>query len=134
MLALSLFAAGGCAGAVTGRLSVLSLLAMLLSLAALAVPVRSTVPAALGVKVSVQLFKEEPAASDTEVAGQPLVVAPGGRVPLKLQLASVATAVALGLLVQVSVQLTLLPAIAGFGLQLIDEVRSDSGATATVIF
>lgn len=133
MLALSLLAAGGCAAAVTGRPSVLPLLAVLLSLVALAVPVRLTVPAALGVKVSVQLLKEEPTASDAEVAGQPLVVAPGGRVP-KLQLASVAAAVALALLVQVSVQLTLLPAVAGFGLQLIDEVRSDTGATATAIF
>ena len=116
----------------TVRSLVLPLLVVSPSLVALLVPVSDTGSSVVGVKVSVQLLRLAPAASEAEVAGQPLRVAPGGRVPVKLQLAVSAAAVALALLVQVSVHVTLLFTVAGSGTQAIEEVRSETSAALTV--
>ena len=118
----------GAAGATACTCTLVLVLLLLGLLSALEVAVRGTVPVVVGMKVTVQLLREAPVASDAKVAGQPLVVAPGGKVPVKLQLALIAAVVAL--LVQVSVQVTRLPTPAGFGLQLIDGARL---ATVTVI-
>ena len=104
--ASSLFATGG-AAPFTGRFKVLPLFPVLLSgVVVVPVPVSVTGSVVVGVKVTEQLFSDAPAASDALVAGQPLNVAPGGKLPVKSQEASAAAAVALALLVQVMVQVT----------------------------
>ena len=130
--AASLFATGG-AAPFTGRFKVLPLFPVLLSgVSVVPVPASGTGVVVVGVKVIEQLFSDAPAAKEADVAGQPLDVAPDG-LSVKSQEAFAAAAVALALLVQVMVQVTACPTVAGFGTQLIVEVKSAFGSSPTVI-
>ncbi|HOB62807.1 MAG TPA: hypothetical protein PKI41_11920, partial [Candidatus Competibacteraceae bacterium] len=77
-----------------------------LSLSALTVAARGTVPVVVGVKVNAQL-NSPPVASELTPVGQVLLLVLLGKTPVKLQLALIAAVVAL--LVHVSVQITRLP-------------------------
>ena len=130
--AASLFATGG-AAPFTGRFKVLPLFPVLLSgVSVVPVPASGTGVVVVGVKVIEQLFSDAPAAKEADVAGQPLDVALGGKLPVKLQEAFAAAAVAVVALVQVMVQVTACPTVAGFGTQLIVEVKSAFGAGGAV--